>query len=216
VPLCSHCQQQEQIDWQSVFIRDNSLVIGYFAWVGFQQMGVGALWCDIQLPPTETDLRFHNWDFTSRFLSGQCLADYLQILKISFTTSLIAASKEYNPQREIMLIIQASESIEIVLIRSRTASPPVAYHLVLDRWDEFMTDGLPFIMSNVQPIFSSDAPCDEFSNFVQGSQLISSIIKPQHTQSLKDWLDIFIWLMPCFLKSYINIIQRILANEKCS
>jgi hypothetical protein len=138
VPLCSHYQQQKQIDWQSVFIRDNFLVIGYFAWAGFQQMGTGALRCNIQLPPTEADLRFHSWDFTSKFLSGQCLADYLQTSKIPSTTSLIVASKEYNPQQEIMLIIQAGESIEIVLIKSQITSPPSAHQLVLDRWDEFM------------------------------------------------------------------------------
>jgi hypothetical protein len=213
VPLRSHCQQQEQIDWQSVFIRDNFLVIGYFAWVGFQQMGAGALWCDIQLPPPKTDLRFHSWDFTSRFLSGQYLANYLQASRIPSATSLIAASEEYDPQKEIMQIIQAGESIEIVLIKSRIASPPLAYQLVLDQWSEFMTDSSPFIISSIQSISLLDASCGESSKHVQGSQLISRMTKPQ---PLKDWLDIFVWLISCFLKPYINTVQRILTNEKRS
>jgi hypothetical protein len=141
VPLCSHCQQPDQIDWQSAFIRDNFLVIGYSAWVGFNQVGSGALLCDIQLPPTNAKLLLHNWDFTSTFLSGQHLADYLQMLKIP-SELLIAASKEYNPHQEIMLIIQAGESVEIFLLKSRFTPPPTAYQLVFDRWDEFTVDKL--------------------------------------------------------------------------
>jgi hypothetical protein len=220
VPLCSHCQQQEQIDWQAVFIRDNYLMIGYFAWIGFQQMGVGALWCDIQVPPAETNLRFHSWDFTSKFLSGQCLADYLQTLKVPSTTSLLAASEKYNPQREIMLIIQASESVEIVLIKSRIASPLVAYQSVLDRWDEFMTDCLPLIISNDQPISLPDAFHEEFNDCIKDFQLVRAKPNPQYIQFLKEWLDILVWLMSSlryyFLKPYVNIIERILTNERYS
>jgi hypothetical protein len=219
VPLHVHCQQQEQLDWQSVFIRDNFLVIGYFAWVGFQQMGSGALLCDIQLPPAEAELRFHSWDFTSRFLSHQCLTNYLQTLKIP-TTSLITASEEYNPQREIMLIIQAGESIEIVLLKSRVASPPAAYQLVIDRWSEFMTDSLPLMISNHLQVSLPEVPGEEFSKCVEDSQLISQKNKYQYIQPLKNWLDILVWLILSLifycLKPYLNITGRILANGKHS
>lgn len=200
MPLCSHYRQQGQIDWQSAFIKDNSLMIGYLAWVGFQQMGAGALRCNVQLPPIEAELWFHNWKFTADFLTKQRLADYLQTLNISSITSLTTASEEYKPQQEIMLIIQAGDLVEIVVLKSRVTSPPAAYQLVLDRWDEFVTnDDLPFITSSSLQISLPDASLEVFTEWAEDSQIVRET-NLQCPSPLKEWLNILAWLMPWGLR----------------
>jgi hypothetical protein len=195
VSLCSHYQGKDQIDRQVAFIRDNFLVIGYSAWVGFKQMGAGAILCDIQIPPIGTELRLQPWNFTSTFLSSQYLVDYLRPLKIPFAASLIRRSAEYNPRQEIVLIIQFGASVEIVLLTNLPTSPPASYQLVLDRWDEFMVDDLPFIISDCWQIPSlnidpeGNIPCTNIALPTTKGEINSDRFQP-----LKDWLEILKWL----------------------
>ncbi len=138
-------QVESSINWQTAFIRDNLPVIGYCAWAGFENMGWGLLFCQVEKPAAAAELRFHSWNFTNQFLPGQQLADSLRLLEISPAEipGLVKAIEQYNPHLDIMLLIRAGRSVEVLWLKDLATTPPVYYQQVCDRWDEFMPNALP-------------------------------------------------------------------------
>jgi hypothetical protein len=128
--------------WQTIFIRDNFPVIGYYAWKGYKQTGWGILICNLEPWPVNTDLRLHSWNFIAQFVSGQYIADYLRELAISpiEVAALLPMIEQYNPQKEIMLLMRSGKSVEVCWLKNLASSPLECYGQVLDRWDEFMFD----------------------------------------------------------------------------
>jgi hypothetical protein len=51
---------------------------------------------------------------------------------------LVATIARYHPQREMMLLIQSGESVEVLWLQNLAITPPECYRQVFDRWDEFM------------------------------------------------------------------------------
>jgi hypothetical protein len=133
------------INWRSIFIRDNFLVLGYFAWAGFRIAGKGLLMCDVEPPPIGTAFRFYTWNFTTKFVPNLYRSDCLLGLEISSTEipELIDLIDKFDPQIEIVLLIHASNSIEIFWLKNLEIDPPACYLQVRDRWDEFMSNPLP-------------------------------------------------------------------------
>jgi hypothetical protein len=128
--------------WQTLFIRENFPIIGYFAHKGFQKSGWGLLLCYLEPLPVNTDIRFHSWNFTTQFVSGQYITDILSELDISpiDVAGLVPAIEKYNPQQEIMLLIRCGKSVEVCWLKNLASTPVECYEQVLDRWDEFMLD----------------------------------------------------------------------------
>jgi hypothetical protein len=128
-------------NWQSGFIHNNLLVLGYFAWLGFKLSGGGLLVCNVEPPPIGAELRLHSWDFTTQFVPNRYLADYLPRVKIpaSEIPALIESITASNPRREIVLLTNSGESVEIFWLRNLATLPPAAYSAVRHRWDEFMS-----------------------------------------------------------------------------
>jgi hypothetical protein len=137
-------QLRNNTPWQTAFIRDNFPVLGYFAWQGFQRIGVGLLFCDVEIPPIEAELRLHPWKSRTQFVAGRYLATCLGKLEIPplEVTSLVKAIEQYSPQGEIMLMIHSHKSVEIAWLRNLAIDPPDCYRQVCDRWDEFMPEAL--------------------------------------------------------------------------
>jgi hypothetical protein len=128
--------------WQSIFIRDNFPLIGYWAWQGFQLAGAGLLYCRVEPPPLNSELRCHFWNFTTQFVSSQCIADCLLNLQVPAAeiSPLVVAIQQYVPQQEVALLIGAGKSVDILMLTNLAIAPPVSYQQILDRWDEFMPD----------------------------------------------------------------------------
>jgi hypothetical protein len=128
--------------WQTIFIRDNFPVIGYYAWKGYKQTGWGILICNLEPLPVNTDLRLQCWNFVAQFVSGQYIADYLRELAISpvEVAALLPMIEQCNPQKEIMLLMRSGKSVEVCWLKNLASSPLECYGQVLDRWDEFMFD----------------------------------------------------------------------------
>ncbi len=133
--------------WQTAFIRDNLLVIGYLAWRGFEQTGWGLLCCYVEPLPVNTDLRLHSWNFTTRFVSGQYIGDFLRKLEITTldVAALVSEIEQYNPRQEIMLLLNSgrsvnAHSVNVCWLKNLVSTPVDCYGQVLDRWEEFMLD----------------------------------------------------------------------------
>lgn len=138
---------KESLLWQTVFVRDNFLTIGYFAWRGFQQTDVGILVCNVDPPPLNADLRLHVWNFTPQFVSNQYIADCLLGCAIPpvEVTALVTTIHQYNPYQEIMLLIRHGKSAEVCWLKNLASTPLQCHEQVLDRWDEFMLDTLDHV-----------------------------------------------------------------------
>lgn len=119
-------------------------MLGYFAWQGFQQTDWGILVCDVDPLPSNADLRFYPWNFTSHFVSNQHIADCLLGLAIPSleATALVAEIQQYDPYQEIILVIRCGKSFEIFWLKNLASNPLECYEQVLDRWDEFMINTL--------------------------------------------------------------------------
>jgi hypothetical protein len=137
---CDQPQVKNFRNWPAAFIRDNFPVLGYFAWSGFEHHGWGVLWCQIERPETDQELRCHSWQFTTQFVPGQSLPGCFQSLAISAmeNSQLVETIARYHPQQEMILLIQSGESVEVLWLQNLAITPPECYQQVCDRWDEFM------------------------------------------------------------------------------
>lgn len=132
------------MDWQTAFIHNNFPVIGYYAWMGFNQVGWGLLVCHVEPPPTGAELNLHSWIFQAQFIPGQHLDIGLQALAIypEETYNLVEAIAQYDPYREIMLLLHSDQSVEVNWLKNLAVSPLDCYWQVYDRWDEFIPNDL--------------------------------------------------------------------------
>jgi hypothetical protein len=132
-------------NWRSIFVQDNFLVLGYFAWAGFRLAAGGLLVCDVEPPPVGTAIEFHTWNFTTKFVPIIFLGDYLLELEIPATEipDLVQSIASINFDREIALLIRADTLVEMFLLKDLAIYPPTSYLQVRDRWDEFMSNHLP-------------------------------------------------------------------------
>jgi hypothetical protein len=130
--------QKNCTHWQSQFIHHNSLMLGYLAWHGYLQHRQGLLVCDV------TDLSGIDWNvdsvaFAQCFVAQPQVTGYLQNLKLeqSVIEVVSGAIAAYNPTTAIVLLIHASQAVEIDLLQNLAISPPQCYQQVKRRWAEF-------------------------------------------------------------------------------
>ncbi|PZV13705.1 MAG: hypothetical protein DCF20_14665 [Pseudanabaena sp.] len=131
--------------WQSQFIRENFLLIGYHTLRGVATSDKGITVCIVDIPPTNFKPSFHIWQFRTQFISAEFASTYLLEMGISSRQipSLVQAINSYDPQQEIILAMNTDQNIEIYYLQNLKISPTECYKQVCDRWDEFMPDGLP-------------------------------------------------------------------------
>jgi len=124
------------------FIQDNFLLIGYYAFRGFSTIGRGFIVCTVELPVSNLDMRFHSWQFDTEFIVAESAASYLLRMGINppQISSLVQAIASYDPHREIILLMNIDQQIEIFSLQNLKVSPSECYKQVSDRWDEFAPD----------------------------------------------------------------------------
>jgi hypothetical protein len=124
--------------WQNTFIRSNAEVLGYYAWSGFDSFGCGLVVCRVE-PPTLPITPIYSWRFKVQFIPQyaiqSCLAEFG--IEESAVPLLAQAIERYDPYRDMMLLIQAGQQVEVNWIRNFNLSPPECYRQVCDRWEEF-------------------------------------------------------------------------------
>lgn len=126
--------------WQSDFIHNNLLVIGYHAWQGFKKFGRGIV--SIALEPNAISSGTMHLDivrFNTRFIAEPELM--IQMSEYDFDQEAIAqllfVVDNYHPQQDIILLLIAQDRPEINLLRNLKISPPECDRQIRQRWSEF-------------------------------------------------------------------------------
>jgi hypothetical protein len=126
--------------WQKSFIHSNLMMIGYAAWRGFLQYGRGVVICEVDrqaIAPSNTGLTVT--PFQSQFIAEQELVISIQTFSLDqeLISVLAQAIGNYDPEREIVLLIKMEEHLEINLFQNLKIFPPDCYSQVSRRWEEF-------------------------------------------------------------------------------
>ncbi|MEM8672464.1 MAG: hypothetical protein AAGF83_01120 [Cyanobacteria bacterium P01_G01_bin.67] len=134
---------QSSSNWQPLFIRENLLPLGHTAWQGFLSQGRGMVVCNLAVE----DILSINWsldlvEYKAYFLAGSQMAGYLQLLNLESreVAILIDRVQNYNPETELLLLINENGRIEINLLQNMAVSPTECYRQVEQRQSEFQLD----------------------------------------------------------------------------
>lgn len=112
---------------QNRFIHENFLLIGYFAWQGFMQLGPGLTACDLEATvmdhPSNRRLLV---PFATQFIAEARGAEYLQQkgIAVDAIAQSQSAVRHYNPRRELILVLSAHNHTEIYLLQNLAITPP--------------------------------------------------------------------------------------------
>ena len=125
----------------------NFIIIGYTAWKGFLKSGHGAVICHINtvksFQPFVSDLPreryLPNEILNLYFVSQARLEAYLSelILAPEAMPPIFRALDNYNPQKDIILVIQCGSRFEVNVLQNTAITPPECYQQVCQRWEEF-------------------------------------------------------------------------------
>ncbi|MEM6611391.1 MAG: hypothetical protein AAF652_03890 [Cyanobacteria bacterium P01_C01_bin.72] len=130
-------------NWQPLFIRENLLPLGHTAWQGFLTQGRGMVICGLAIQDIfSVNWRFDLVEYTSQFMPESKVAAYLQLLNLESRAMSTAsfAIANYNPEIELLLLINQNGRIEINLLQNMAVSPPECYQQVEQRQSEFQLD----------------------------------------------------------------------------
>jgi len=126
--------------WQTPFIQENLLAIGYAAWNGFLTVGRGIVVCHVDV----CDNAPVNWSvdpvqYDLQFICELQVAAYLEQLELEPTTisKLLQVVATYNPRQAIAILLTGNGQIEINLLQNLAIAPAECYEQVRQRWDEF-------------------------------------------------------------------------------
>lgn len=126
--------------WQYSFIHTNLLTIGYTGWKGFQSFGRGVVACDVDTKVLDSRItNLESVPFTIQFVPSNLMGFYLQSLSLdsSAISSIQSAVATYNPDRDILLVLEADRQIEVDLLQKMAIAPAECYQQVCRRWEEF-------------------------------------------------------------------------------
>jgi hypothetical protein len=126
--------------WQSDFIHENLLVIGYYAWRGFEEFGRGIVSITVEPNAISSGTMYLDLvQFNTRFIAKPQLVS--QIQEYDFDQEAIAqllfVVDNYHPQEELILLLIANDRPEINLLKNLKISPPECEQQVRRRWAEF-------------------------------------------------------------------------------
>lgn len=132
--------------WQTLFIQQNMLAIGYTAWQGFLSLGRGMVVCDVELANvTSVDWSVDAVSHQLQFFSRSQVADHLQKLNLDCATltQVEQTLTRYDPSQEIILLITGNGQININFLQHLAILPADCYAQVNHRWAEFQPAGSP-------------------------------------------------------------------------
>ncbi|MEM8831549.1 MAG: hypothetical protein AAGE96_19625 [Cyanobacteria bacterium P01_G01_bin.19] len=135
--------QSSSSNWQPLFIRENLLPLGHTAWQGFLSQGRGMVVCSLAIRDVfSVNWRFDLVEYTSQFLPKSKVAVYLQLLNLESRVMTVLTDKvqNYNPETELLLLINENGRIEINLLQNMAVFPPECYRQVQQRQSEFQLD----------------------------------------------------------------------------
>ncbi len=136
----------------SLFIRENLLPLGHTAWQGFLTQGRGMVVCGLGIRDVfSVNWRFDLIEYTSQFLPESKVAAYLQLLNLESIAiakclseaqiaNIINTVQNYNPETELLLLINENGRIEINLLQNMAVFPAECYRQVQQRQSEFQLD----------------------------------------------------------------------------
>ena len=126
--------------WQNLFIHQNILAIGYTAWNGFLDGGLGLVACKINTPINGSV----NWSvdtikYDMQFISQLYATAYLQQVELEENTvsNLLSIIASYEPKEAIIFLSIANGQIDINLLQNLAISPVECYEQVCKRREEF-------------------------------------------------------------------------------
>lgn len=130
-------------NWQPLFIRENLLPLGHTAWQGFLTQGRGMVVCGLAIRDVfSVNWRFDLVEYTSQFLPESKVAAYLQLFNLEdkAIANIINTVQNYNPETELLLLINENGRIEINLLQNMAVFPAECYRQVQQRQSEFELD----------------------------------------------------------------------------
>ncbi|MBW4600081.1 MAG: hypothetical protein KME29_10855 [Calothrix sp. FI2-JRJ7] len=123
------------------------LLIGYTAWEGFLKSGNGAVIClldisdtsDVALISTQCKTFYLEQNLNLFFLTKSKVQAYLQewVLNSKAIIRIIKAVDDYNPQKEIILVLKCGNELEVDILVNSVISPVESYKQISRRWEEF-------------------------------------------------------------------------------
>lgn len=126
--------------WQTPFIHQNLLAIGYAAWNGFLTIGRGIVVCHVDV----CDNALVNWSidpvqYDLQFIAQLQVVAYLERLELepNAISKLLQVVATYNPSQAIVVLLTGNGQIEINLLQNLAIAPAECYAQVRQRWDEF-------------------------------------------------------------------------------
>jgi len=132
--------------WQSLFISQNLLIIGYTAWNGHLNSGPGLVVCEIAVPIHPfTDWNVESIPFDIQFLPQSQVAAYLHRLEQeqSVITLLQQTIATYDPSEAIVILTNGNGEVDINLLQRLAIAPAECYEQVQRRWTEFQPSLAP-------------------------------------------------------------------------
>jgi hypothetical protein len=125
--------------WQTLFIHQNLLTIGYTAWNGYLQSGRGLVICELEtLSTMAIDWSIETIPFRRSFLPQEHIPSLLESLSLDDGSEmLLAAIATYDPTQSILLLVLGNGEAHFNLLQSLTIPPASCYAQVQQRWAEF-------------------------------------------------------------------------------
>jgi len=141
VRLTTDVWQRYSSDRQATFVHEHFLMIGHIAWGGYLNRGRGLVLCEVAIAPPNPrakkgDLECSKWNFLPAIQVDRYLAD--QGLKRNTVSQICSVVQTYQPDQEILLLINHDGEIEIQQLQNLRITPQDCYRQVSDRWKEFM------------------------------------------------------------------------------
>lgn len=127
-------------DWQSAFIRDNSMLLSHQAWQGYLTQERGLVACNVAVGQSS-----YVANYKICYISLSQASGYLKKhhLKADVTNCLIDKMQTYRPEQEILVSIERQSELNISLLKNLAISPADCYQQVRNRWEEFYLEPRP-------------------------------------------------------------------------
>jgi hypothetical protein len=149
---------QPQSNWQESFVATNLLSLGYNSWCGYLCGERGAVVCSLRSP----QLSITGESFPAHYVPRSRLAPFLNAWLANpdtvimnhrhITSHILQAVDDYNPETDIVLLLESGDRATFCYLRNLPISPPQSYEVVCKGWGEFHPESTD---ENDQPIQAS-------------------------------------------------------------
>ncbi|MGF1604495.1 MAG: hypothetical protein ACFCU8_21295 [Thermosynechococcaceae cyanobacterium] len=126
--------------WQSQFIHQHILMIGYTAWNGYLNVGRGLVVCEVvDVIPPSIDWGMDTVAFDQVFIPQAEVKSYLHAYELEreAVNALLSEISTYNPTQAVAIAILGNGAVHINLLQRLKIAPRDCYRQVQRRWSEF-------------------------------------------------------------------------------